>query len=250
MKTLYLAAALLMASSTAHAGNFSFEIDGQRIQIQAPRNCASLSCIQVTAPGVNLKNLKSRGRDDDDDVDSTVPAPAAKQAAAAPAQAATTAPAASNPPPSAPTTTIAPSTSAPVLHDVVPGGSVTPSATAAPQPAATPAAQGAPTAPATSQAAATRATTPLGVWSTEDGKGNVRIEACGSNLCGYAADSGERILINMKPQDAKWTGKIHDPDSGRTYDSTIAMRGPNTLKVQGCAFGGLFCGGQTWKRVS
>ena len=32
--------------------------------------------------------------------------------------------------------------------------------------------------------------------------------------------------------------------------SVIALKGTNTLKVQGCAFGGMFCGGQTWKRVS
>ena len=60
----------------------------------------------------------------------------------------------------------------------------------------------------------------------------------------------EKILINMKAEDSKWTGRIHDPDSGRNYDSTIAMKGPNLLKVQGCAFGGMFCGGQTWKRIS
>ena len=93
------------------------------------------------------------------------------------------------------------------------------------------------------------ATSPLGIWSTEDNKGNVRIEECGANLCGYAVN-GEKILINMKPQGSKWTGRIHDPDSGRNYDSTIALKGTNTLKVQGCAFGGMFCGGQTWKRVS
>ena len=44
------------------------------------------------------------------------------------------------------------------------------------------------------------------------------------------------------------------PDSrsgqGRNYDSNIAMKGPNALRVQGCAFGGMFCGGQTWSRVS
>jgi len=28
------------------------------------------------------------------------------------------------------------------------------------------------------------------------------------------------------------------------------MKGANRLRVQGCAFGGLFCGGQTWNRVS
>jgi len=79
----------------------------------------------------------------------------------------------------------------------------------------------------------------------------VRIELCGPNLCGYAEGSGEKVLINMKPsENNKWVGRIHDPDGGGNYDSTIAMKGPNILKVQGCAFGGMFCGGQTWKRIS
>jgi len=79
----------------------------------------------------------------------------------------------------------------------------------------------------------------------------VQIEPCGQNLCGYAEKTREPILINMKPSNnSKWTGRIHDPDGGSNYDSTIAMKGPNLLKVQGCAFGGLFCGGQTWKRIS
>ena len=85
---------------------------------------------------------------------------------------------------------------------------------------------------------------------TEENKGNVRIEECGANLCGYSVNTGARILINMKPQGSKWSGRIHDPDSGRNYDSTIALKSPSALKVQGCAFGGMFCGGQTWKRVS
>ncbi|HEX7921721.1 MAG TPA: DUF2147 domain-containing protein, partial [Bradyrhizobium sp.] len=93
-------------------------------------------------------------------------------------------------------------------------------------------------------------TGPIGVWATEENKGNVRVEACGDNLCGYSMKSNERILINMKPDGSKWSGRIHDPDSGRNYDSTIAMKGPNAMRVQGCAFGGMFCGGQTWKRVS
>jgi uncharacterized protein (DUF2147 family) len=94
------------------------------------------------------------------------------------------------------------------------------------------------------------ANTPIGVWATEENKGNVRVEQCGASLCGYAEKTNERILINMKPEGAKWSGRIHDPDSGRNYDSTIAMKGPNAMRVQGCAFGGMFCGGQTWKRVS
>jgi len=140
---------------------------------------------------------------------------------------------------SAPATTVATTTPAPVANDAAPAIPV-PVTTAAPAP------QPAPVAAAPAQAP----TTPLGIWATEENKGNVRIEQCGQNLCGYAVNSGERILINMKPSDSKWTGQIHDPDSGRNYDSTIAMKGTNVLKVQGCAFGGMFCGGQTWKRIS
>jgi uncharacterized protein (DUF2147 family) len=242
MKKLYILAALLMASTAAHAGNsISFEIDGHKIHIEAPKNCDSLSCIKVSAPGLSsssFKGLKSLN-DDDDDVASNDP-PAQKAAAALVSQAAT-APqppvaAAGNAAGAAPTT-VASTTPAPASRaDVAPVAHT--SETYAPKTAAVAAAPVA--AP----------TNPLGIWATEENKGNVRVEQCGQNLCGYAVNSGEKILINMKPSDAKWTGQIHDPDSGRDYDSTIAMKGPNAMRVQGCAFGGMFCGGQTWKRVS
>ena len=92
------------------------------------------------------------------------------------------------------------------------------------------------------------------MWLTEEKEGKVRIEQCGPNLCGYSVDAksnqnGEQVLINMKPgKDAKWSGRILDPSSGSTYDSTIALKGSDRLRVQGCAFGGMFCGGQTWSR--
>jgi uncharacterized protein (DUF2147 family) len=97
--------------------------------------------------------------------------------------------------------------------------------------------------------------TPLGVWLTEEKEGKVRIEQCGANLCGYSVDkktnqNSEQVLINMKPGKDKWSGRILDPNTGSTYDSTIAMKGTDTLRVQGCAFGGVFCGGQTWTRVN
>src|SRR6266851_3348049 len=66
MKKLYILAALLMATTSAHAGGISFEIEGQRVHIEAPRNCNSLSCISITAPG--FKGFKSKRYDDDDDV--------------------------------------------------------------------------------------------------------------------------------------------------------------------------------------
>jgi uncharacterized protein DUF2147 len=238
MKKLVTIAALLMATTAAHAGNgVTFQINGERIHIEAPRNCDSLSCIKITAPGfkgslgnIDLKGLGS-SKDDGDDVAASTPAPVP-----APVQA--TAPA---PVLAAPVATKAPAPTTAV-------------ATAAPspsvgfdQPTPVPAPVAAAPAPV---AAALAPTTPIGIWATEENKGNVRIEQCGQNLCGYAVNTGERILINMKAEGAKWTGRIHDPDSDRNYDSTIAMKGANELRVQGCAFGGMFCGGQTWRRVS
>jgi uncharacterized protein (DUF2147 family) len=241
----------------AHAGGITFQINGERIRVEAPRNCNALSCVKVVSPGytgtlgnVDLKGMGSKSKSDDD----VVAAPAAPLAPAAPAPAPVqatasppTAPAAAPAP--APTTVAA---ATPARTEIAPPAPPPPApVAAAPAPAPiaaapAPAPQPAPVA----AAAASDPNSPLGIWATEENKGNVRIEECGANLCGYSVDTGARILINMKPQGAKWTGRIHDPDSGRNYDSTIALKGTNALKVQGCAFGGMFCGGQTWKRVS
>jgi uncharacterized protein (DUF2147 family) len=237
MKKLIILAALLMASPAAHAGNsISFDFEGHHIHVAVPRNCNSLSCLQISAPGMSGSNFGFKKHNDDDDYADNSPAPAPAPAAVAVAPAAA---------PVAPAVS-APATAAPVAP--------APVATAAPAPAApAPAPVAAPVAPAPVPVAAAPVSdpnSPLGVWATEENKGNVRIEQCGLNLCGYAVKTGEKILISMKPQGSKWTGRIHDPDSGSNYDSTIAMKGSNALKVQGCAFGGMFCGGQTWKRVS
>ena len=248
MNKLYILAALLMATTSAQAGGITFQVNGERIRIEAPRNCNALSCVKVTAPGYNgtignidLKGIGSKNKDDDDAV-ATAPA---KPAAPAPAPVQATAPQPPAPAVAAPAPAPAASTVAaasPAQSDVA--------APAPPAPPAPVAAAPAPVPQPAPVAAASDPNSPLGVWSTEDNKGNVRIEECGANLCGYSVNTGARILINMKPQGAKWSGRIHDPDSGRKYDSTIALKGTNSLRVQGCAFGGMFCGGQTWKRVS
>lgn len=118
-----------------------------------------------------------------------------------------------------------------------------------------PAAPAAPPAPKPAPAQVVASNSPIGVWLTEEKEGKVRIEQCGTNLCGYSVDrktnqNGEQVLINMKPGKDKWSGRILDPNTGSTYDSTIAMKGTDTLRVRGCAFGGVFCGGQVWTRVN
>jgi uncharacterized protein (DUF2147 family) len=248
MKKLYILAALLLATTSAQAGGISFQINGERVRIEAPSNCAAISCVKVISPGytgklgnVDLKGMGKKKYDNDDDVVTSAPA---APPAPAPAQAAA-------PQPPAPTTVTPAPAPAPVPTTVA---AATPLRTevvtlAPPAPPAPVAAAPAP-APAPAVTAASDPNSPIGIWSTEENKGDVRIEECGGNLCGYAVNTGARILINMKPQGSKWTGRIHDPESGRNYDSTIALKSTDALKVQGCAFGGMFCGGQTWKRVS
>jgi uncharacterized protein (DUF2147 family) len=238
MKKLYILAALLMATTSAHAGGITLQINGERVRVEAPRNCSGISCIKITSPGytgtlgnIDLKGMGSKSKGDDDVVATAPAAPPAP----APAQATAPQPAATAVTPAPAQTTVAARTEA---------------APPAPPPPAPVAAAPAPAPAPVAAAAASDPNSPLGIWATEENKGNVRIEECGANLCGYSVNTGERILINMKPQGSKWTGRIHDPSSGRNYDSTIALKGTDTLKVQGCAFGGMFCGGQTWKRAS
>lgn len=250
MRKLILVAAMLMASASAHAGGYSFNVQGHNVRISVPRNCASLSCISVAAPTITDK-LKG---------EEPASAPASPAAAAAPATA-TTAPAAPAPETIAPApivTAAAPPASKVTVLPPPASETYSTSATAlvAPEPVITAPVQkpsvvavAAPTA-----APAKVATTPHGVWMSEKKEGKIRIEDCDGNLCGYAVDAntganGARVLINMKPKGEKWAGRIHDTRNGGTYDSTIAMRGNDTLKVQGCALGGLFCGGETWTRI-
>lgn len=258
MKKLTIIAALLMTTGHGYArdNSVSFQIEGHQIRIEAPKNCNQLSCLKIS--GFDFNGLNSKRFDDDDDDVVAKPAPSAQAPAPAPAAQATvpqapaalaadTAPA---PAPAAPAN-VAQAPAAPATNPAP--APVTVAATA-PQPAvevapAQPVAAPQP-APVAAAAPVPAPTTPIGVWATEEGKGQVRILQCGQNLCGYAVKSGENILINMKPKDKKWVGTIHDPDSGRDYDSTIAMKGANSLRVQGCAFGGMFCGGQVWSRVS
>ena len=244
MKKLYILAALLMATTSAHAGGMTLQINGERIRVEAPRNCNALSCIKITAPGYNgtlgnidLKGLGSKSKDDD--VADTTPAQPAP--APAPVQATAPAPAAPVAAPAAPApapTTVA--STAPVQSEAAPPAPPpAPAAAAAPAPVSQPA----PRRRARRRPRRSASGPPRRTRATFASRNAAPISAA-------MPSNGEKILINMKPQGSKWTGRIHDPDSGRNYNSTIALKGTNTLKVQGCAFGGMFCGGQTWKRVS
>jgi uncharacterized protein (DUF2147 family) len=269
MKRLFALAAFLLASTAAQA-QYTFDYGGRTIRIDPDRGTVSI-------PGVYDNTGRRKHAHGDRDSDrprkqapeqakveplapvqpdaapstavaptTTTPDPSTNTANVAPADIATSPPPPANTPATVPAQDIAPAVAPPAPA---------PAVVAAPPPPPPPA-------PAQKQAAAAPtstaqpATTPLGLWLTEEKEGQVRIEQCGANLCGYSVDkksnqNGEQVLINMKPaKDSKWSGRILDPNTGSTYDSTIAMKGSDTLRVQGCAFGGMFCGGQTWSRVN
>jgi uncharacterized protein (DUF2147 family) len=256
MKKLLAIAALLLASSAAQA-QYTFEYGGRTIRIDPDRGTVSI-------PGVydNSGRRAKRSHNDQDSrrqhkqtpqqakIDPQAPAaePAPTEQAPAPA----TAP----PDPSAATANVAPADSA--TSPQPPAGAPQVQQDAAPtaEPVPPPAVAMTAPAPKPPAPAVQSANTPLGVWLTEEKEGKVRIEQCGANLCGYSVDATsnqntEQILINMKPdKDSKWSGRIFDPNTGSTYESTIALKGSDSLRVQGCAFGGMFCGGQTWSRVN
>jgi uncharacterized protein (DUF2147 family) len=258
MKGVLAFAAILLASSTAQA-QYTFDYGGRTIRIDPDRG-------KVSIPGVyDNTGPRSKRSHNDHDVDRAQkrpPRPAKMDPQPLDAGVAKTepAPAPVSPPPSPSTDTA----------DVAPADTSMPTpppaSTPAPQvqqetdPAATPAPVPAPVIaaapPQPMPPETSSAPSPLGLWLTEEEEGKVRIEPCGPNLCGYSVgaksdQNGEEVLINMKlGDDSKWHGRIHDPNTGSNYDSTIALKGASFLRVQACAFGAMFCGGQTWSRLN
>ena len=113
---------------------------------------------------------------------------------------------------------------------------------------------------------------PTGDWRVEDGSAKFRIVKCGEAVWGVVGweqnpggvDSenpdptkrsrptlGMPILLDMKPaQDAKWAGEIYNAKNGKTYKASVRLTPKGGLRVEGCVLGGIFCGGETWARVS
>ena len=243
MKKLYIVAALLMATTSAQAGGISFQINGERIRVEAPRNCNAISCVKVISPGYTgtLGNVDLKGmgkKKDDDDVVTSAPAapPAPAPAQAAAPQPPAPAPAAATPAP-APTTV---ATATPARTEAAPPAPPSPPAPSRPRPRRS--------RPRWPQPRPTR------TRRSASGRRKRTRATCASRnaapICAAIPSTPAQNPDQHEAAGSKWTGRIHDPDSGRNYDSTIALKSTNSLKVQGCAFGGMFCGGQTWKRVS
>jgi uncharacterized protein (DUF2147 family) len=115
------------------------------------------------------------------------------------------------------------------------------------------------------------AASPKGDWLVEDKSAIIRIDSCGSAMCGAIVwakkqdgvdennpDPAKRsrpiiglpLLLGMKPaSDGRWDGDIYNPENGKTYTSRMWLKSDDTLRVEGCVLGFL-CGGQDWTRTT
>ena len=122
-------------------------------------------------------------------------------------------------------------------------------------------------------AAGAPAPTVQGYWLTEDRKGIVRIAPCGAHLCGTIArlldaDAarigtdrsnpdprlrgrpliGLQVLSGFSRSGRIWKGGLaYDPESGRSYRSTLALNPDGSLKVTGCVL--FICKSKRWTRA-
>ena len=248
--------ALMAVAPAAQAASYSFSISGHRFHVEAPRNCRSASCVAIST---------DRGIRSTQDVETTpVPPPAPTPVVLPPQPACPVAPvrpsqasvvfAPSAPAPPAPV--LAAATSQPVV--LPPAPRLEPPRIAPPQTTSLdPPRVAAPVAapkPVTITQHSDDKPTPLGQWESAGAKGVVRIEPCGTALCGYAlteaSSKGESVLVNMKPKsDGVWTGNIYSRSSGNTYYATMTLKTPGKLHVEACALGRFWCSRNDWARV-
>jgi uncharacterized protein (DUF2147 family) len=109
---------------------------------------------------------------------------------------------------------------------------------------------------------------PEGVWRNPSGSVDVRIEPCGSKICGRVARANDRAradaargghpeIIGMDLfEDFKRTGpttfrgRVFAPDINRRFSGTLTIQEDDTIRVRGCLTRNAGCRSQTWTRVS
>lgn len=90
----------------------------------------------------------------------------------------------------------------------------------------------------------------VGNWRTEAGS-TAQIAQCGGSFCitlKSGQHAGKKIGTMNASGGGKYTGKITDPATDKTYSGKGTLSG-NALKMGGCVLGGLICKNQTWSRL-
>jgi uncharacterized protein (DUF2147 family) len=112
-----------------------------------------------------------------------------------------------------------------------------------------------------------------GLWLNDDRKGIVRIAPCGAKLCGTIVKVLSRdpkapktdvhnpdprlrgrgfvglpVLTGFQRDGNVWRGgRAYDPESGKSYRSTLQLNPDGSLRVTGCIL--IICEARRWTRV-
>jgi uncharacterized protein (DUF2147 family) len=100
---------------------------------------------------------------------------------------------------------------------------------------------------------------PTGTWLRDNGNSRIRMQSCGSSMCGtlvWVKDPegpskvGQRIFYDMVPAgENAWSGKAFNPEDGKTYAGKMTLSG-STMTTSGCVLGGIVCRSVSWKKVN
>ena len=121
------------------------------------------------------------------------------------------------------------------------------------------------------------AATITGHWITHKSKAVVRISQCGTGLCGQivwlrqGVDRKGQPVRDIRNRDknmrgrqvlglttfsgltpagpGRWSGRMYNPDDGRTYNGSLTLTSANSIRVEGCRAGGGACGKRSWTRA-
>lgn len=118
-------------------------------------------------------------------------------------------------------------------------------------------------------ASATSGSSPIGMWSTENGHGVIAIAQCGEALCGRIvgidraptdpmptdvngrSQCGLTIITNEKPRaDGTWLGQIIDPRDGDTYQARLWLDESGNLNLRGFIGIPLLGSTETWRKYT
>lgn len=123
----------------------------------------------------------------------------------------------------------------------------------------------------TNAAFAASAQDAFGTWLHPENGSHIRVYKCGGGLCAKVVkvkDPSRRDIHNPNPKLRNrpvegvvimngarktgantWRGRLYNTRDGKTYTGVITVVNENTLKLEGCVLGGLFCKGVNWKRI-
>lgn len=108
---------------------------------------------------------------------------------------------------------------------------------------------------------------PNGLWRNPSGTVEVRIEDCGSKVCGRVASASDRAradaargghpdLIGMdlfedfrRESPTTFRGRVFVPDINRRFNGKLTIQDASSIRVRGCLTRNTGCRSQVWTRV-